>query len=342
MPRLRKSVFLLLLLLPLPVFFLSLTIGSYQIPFDELLAILFQGIAPFLNSDSSQTQIYRDVIFMIRLPRILLALFGGIALSVSGASLQSVFKNPLVDSYILGLSAGAGLGAALAIAFLPNIIGLTQLFAFLFSFMAFMLTYFVARDRGQASTVSLVLAGVIVTALFSAALSMIKFFTVPEKLSSVVYWLMGSMAVSGWKEVLYSVPLILLSFLIITLMRWRLNVLSMGDEEAKSLGINVERDRLVVLLTTTLMVSSFVSVAGIIGWVGLVIPHLVRMLVRTPDNRIVIPISASLGGVFLLLADDVARSLTSYELPVGVITTIIGAPFFLYLLKKRGGGSWRQ
>ncbi len=340
MPHQRKSVFFLLLLLPLPVFLLSLTIGSYHIPFGEVLAILFRGIDPLPNS--SQTQIYRDVIFMIRLPRILLSLLGGIALSVSGASLQSVFKNPLVDSYILGLSAGAGLGAALAIAFLPNFAGLTQIFAFSFSLLAFMLTYFVARDRGQASTVSLVLAGVIVTALFSAALSMIKFFTAPEKLSSVVYWLMGSMAVSGWDEVLQSGPLILFAFIIISLMRWRLNVLSMGDEEAKSLGINVERDRLVILITTTLMVSSFVSVSGIIGWVGLVIPHLVRMLMGTPDNRIVIPISASLGGVFLLLADDVARSLTSYELPVGVITTIIGAPFFLYLLRRRGGSSWRQ
>lgn len=338
----KKGIFFLLLFLPLPVFLLSLTIGSYQIPFNEVLVTLFLSIDPNFGSGSPQTQIYKEVIFMIRLPRIILALFGGIALSVSGASLQSVFKNPLVDSYILGLSAGAGLGAAISIAFFPAIIGLTQLFAFSFSFMAFMLTYFFARNRGQASTVSLVLAGVIVTALFSAALSIIKFFTTPEKLSSVVYWLMGSMAVSGWTEVLQSVPLILVTFLIITLMRWRLNVLSMGDEEAKSLGINVERDRLIILLTTTLMVSSFVSVAGIIGWVGLVIPHLVRMLMRTPDNRIVIPISASLGGVFLLLADDVARSLTSYELPVGVITTMIGAPFFLYLLKKRGGGSWRQ
>jgi len=340
LPGPRRSVYLILLSLPLPVFLLSLTIGSYHIPFYEVIRILFQGIES--PSVPSQTQIYRDVVFLIRLPRILLAFFGGMALYVSGASLQSIFKNPLVDSYILGLSAGAGLGAALAIAFLPNSFGLTQLSAFSFSFIAFTLTYFVARDRGQASTVSLVLGGVIVTALFSAALSMVKFFTTPEKLSSVVYWLMGSMATSGWAEVLQSIPLILIAFFIICLMRWRLNVLSMGDEEAKSLGVNVERERLIILTTTTLMVSSFVSVAGIIGWIGLVIPHLVRMLVRTPDNRTVIPVSASLGGVFLLLADDIARSLTSYELPVGVITTIIGAPFFLYLLRSRGGSSWKQ
>ncbi len=320
--------------------FFSLMIGPYPIPFDDLLKAIFYDTHSSI--DPSQFQIYEDILFKIRLPRILLAFFGGIALSTSGASLQAVFKNPLVDSYILGLSAGAGLGAALAIAFLPNMIGFTQIIAFSFSFLAFILTYFTARDRGQASTVSLVLAGVIVTALFSAALSMIKFFTAPEKLSSVVYWLMGSMAVSGWTEVFQSIPFILIAFIIVFLMRWRLNVLSMGDEEAKSLGIDVERDRLIILSATTLMVSSFVSVAGIIGWVGLVIPHLVRMLMRTPDNRIVFPLSASLGGVFLLLADDIARSITSYELPVGVITTIIGAPFFLYLLRKRGGGTWRQ
>lgn len=315
-------------------------VGRYPIPFDEVLKVLFYGFTT--SSDQSQSQMYEAVILQIRLPRVLLALFGGIALSASGASLQAIFKNPLVDSYILGLSAGAGLGAALAITFMPSLPGLTQLFAFLFSFLAFMVTYFTARDKGQASIVSLILAGIIVTALFSAALSIIKFFTTPEKLSSVVYWLMGSMAVRGWAEVFQSVPLILIAFVITYLMRWRLNVLSMGDEEAKSLGVNVERDRLIILFTTTLMVSSFVSVAGVIGWVGLVIPHLVRMLMRTPDNRIVFPLSASLGGVFLLLADNVARSLTSYELPVGVITTIIGAPFFLYLLKRRGGGVWRQ
>ncbi|MGQ9760206.1 MAG: FecCD family ABC transporter permease [Candidatus Methanomethylicaceae archaeon] len=319
------------------MFLLSLMIGRYPMPFDEALKALF-----YCSTNSTQSQIYQSVILQIRVPRILLALFGGIALSASGASLQAVFKNPLVDSYILGLSAGAGLGAALAISFLPGVPGFTQIFAFLFSFIAFIVTYFTARDRGQASTVSLVLAGIIVTALFSAALSIIKFFTTPEKLSSVVYWLMGSIAVSGWNEVFQSVPLILIAFIIAYLMRWRLNVLSMGDEEAKSLGVNVERDRLIVLFTTTFMVSSFVSVAGVIGWVGLVIPHLVRMLMKTPDNRIVFPLSASLGGVFLLLADTIARSLTSYELPVGVITTIIGAPFFLYLLKRRGGGIWRQ
>jgi len=148
-------------------------------------------------------------------------------------------------------------------------------------------------------------------------------------MAGVVYWLMGSLAITGWSAVLSSAPFIIVSFVLIYLMRWRLNVLSMGDEEAKSLGVNVQRDRLIILIATTLMVSAFISVAGVIGWVGLVIPHTIRMFIGTPDNRLIVPMSACLGSVFLLLADDIARSATSFELPVGVITTLIGAPFFL-------------
>jgi len=330
----------LLLLLPIPALLGSLFIGAYPLPPEITLQVIMAKIAsPF--AQSPWPQVYETVLFEIRLPRIILALIGGVALSVSGASLQGVFRNPLVDSYILGVSAGAGLGAAIAIAFLPSIPGVTQVLAFSFGFLAFLVTYFVARERGETPVVSLVLAGIIVTALFSAALSMIKFFTEAERLAGVVYWLMGSLAIAGWREVAQTLPAIGVAFLIIFFMRWRLNVLSMGDEEAKSLGVNIERDRLIVLFATTLMASSFVSVAGIIGWVGLVVPHIIRMLIGTPDNRVVIPLSASVGAVFLILADDLARSVTTFELPVGVLTTVIGAPFFLYLLKRRGGGTWK-
>jgi iron complex transport system permease protein len=318
----------------------SLFIGTYPLPPDVTLQIIFSKIiSPF--AQSPWPQVYETVLFDIRLPRIILALIGGIALSVSGASLQGIFRNPLVDTYILGVSAGAGVGAAVAIAFLPNIPGLSQLLAFSFGFLAFLLTFFVARSRGETPVVSLVLAGIIVTALFSAALSIIEFFTEANRLAGVVYWLLGSLATAGWGVVAQTFPAIAAGFLIIFFMRWRLNVLSMGDEEAKSLGVNIERNRFIVLFATTLMASSFVSVAGIIGWIGLVVPNMIRMLVGTPDNRVVIPLSASVGALFLILADDFARSLTTFELPVGVLTTIIGAPFFLYLLKRRGGEAWK-
>jgi iron complex transport system permease protein len=330
----------LLLLIPIPIVLGSLFIGTYPLPPDIVMKVILAKLASPL-SPTQWSQVYETVLFDIRLPRIILALLGGIALSVSGASLQGVFRNPLVDSYILGVSAGAGVGAALAIAFIPLIPGAAQILSFAFGFAAFLLTYFVAKTKSETPVVSLVLAGIIVTALFSAALSIIKFFTEPERLAGVVYWLMGSLAISGWKEVSQILIPVVVGFILIFFMRWRLNVLSMGDEEAKSLGVKVERDKFVVLLATTLMVSAFVSVAGIIGWVGLVVPHIVRMLVRTPDNRVVVPLSASLGAVFLIVADDLARSLTTFELPVGVLTTVIGAPFFLYLLKRRGGGSWK-
>ncbi len=339
-PFWKRGKYLLLLLAPIPAFLISLLIGTYPLPADVALSVFFSKLLyPIFQYPSLPVQ--EAVIFDLRLPRIILAIFGGIALSVSGASLQSLFKNPLVDSYILGVSAGAGLGASIGIAFMPDIPGSPQILSFVFGFSAFLITYYVAKSKGETPVVSLVLAGIIVTALFSAGLSIIKFFTDVNRMAGVVYWLMGSLAISGWSEVIKSAPIILVSFVLIYFMRWRLNVLSMGDEEAKSLGVNVERDRLIILVATTLMVSAFISVAGVIGWVGLVIPHTVRMFLRTPDNRLIVPMSASLGAVFLLLADDIARSITSFELPVGVITTLIGAPFFLYLLKRRGGNVWK-
>lgn len=329
----RELKLVVLLLLPIPAVFFSLFLGTYPIPPDAIIGILWSKIT---GSATSFPTVYERVIFEIRMPRIILGLFGGIALSISGASLQSLFRNPLVDSYILGVSAGAGLGAALGIAYLPDIAGITQVLAFVFGFGAFLLTFYAARTRGETPVVSLVLGGIIVTALLSAGQTIVKFLASPEQLSGIVYWLMGSLASAKWSDVLIILPFTLTSFAIVLLMRWRLNVLSMGDEEAKSLGVNIGRDRGIVLVATTLMVSAFVSVAGIIGWIGLIIPPIVRMFMGTSDNRVVIPVSATLGALTLIVADDIARSLLSFELPVGILTTLIGAPFFLYLLKRRG------
>ncbi len=339
MPK-RKPLLSLLILLPFPILIASLFIGTYPIDPLTVLSMIAKRISDPYGA-SPWPEVYDTIVFNVRLPRVLLALVGGLALSVSGAALQGVFRNPLVDSYILGVSAGAGLGAALGIAYLSDVPGSVQVLSFTMGFIAFFTTYTVAKSKGETPTISLVLAGVIVTALFSALLSIIKFFTEAEKLAGVVYWMMGSLAVTGWGPLSQAAPLVLLGFAVIFLMRWRINVLSLGDEEAKALGVNVERDRFIVLLASTLMVSAFVSVAGIIGWIGLVVPHTVRMLLATPDNRVVIPVSASLGAVFLMVADDLARSVVSFELPVGVITTLVGAPFFLYLLKMRGGSAWK-
>ena len=336
----KKTPFVTLAILPPIVALISLFLGTYFTPPETVLNMIFTKlISP--GTHSPWPAVYETIVFNIRLPRIALALLGGLALSVAGASLQTVFRNPLVDSYILGISAGAGFGAALAIAVFPHLLGI-QLSAFAFGILAFFITYSIAKTRGGTPTVSLVLAGVIVSSLFSAALSLVKFFTDPHQLAGIVTWLMGSLAVTGWRDVATIAPLVLVGFAALFLMRWRLNVLSLGDEEARSLGINVERERLVVLFAATLIVSSFTSVAGIIGWVGLMVPHMARMYLKSPDNRVVIPASACIGSALLLLADDAARCLTTFELPVGVLTTIGGAPFFLYLLKKGGARAWRE
>jgi len=326
-------------LLPFIAFFISLFIGPYTIPPSTILHMIFTKIiSP--STHSPWPPIYETIVFDVRLPRIVLAILGGIALAISGASLQTIFRNPLVDSYILGINAGAGFGAALAIAILPHTVSI-QLCAFIFALLAFFMTYSIAKTRSGTPIVSLILAGIIVTSLFSAGLSLIKFFTDPQRLAGVVNWLMGSLAITGWGFISIAPP-ILVGFIIMYLMSWRLNVLSMGDEEARSLGVNVERTRFIVLLMATLMVSSFTSVAGVIGWIGLMVPHMARMLMKTPDNGVVIPVSACIGSTLLLLADDIARSITTYELPVGILTTIGGAPFFLYLLKRRGVRTWRE
>ena len=336
----QRCIILAILLLPIPVFVLSLFVGTFYLPPAVVLQVIFDKIATLFSSSAGSLGVYGTIIIDIRLPRLILALMGGIVLASTGASLQGVFKNPLVDSYILGISAGAGFGAAIALAFLPSLLGVSQIFAFAFGILAFLLTFFVARTKGETPIMSLVLGGIIITALFSAGISLIEFLSNPDRLAGVVYWLMGSLSSASWTGVLEILPVTVAGFVIIFLMRWRLNVISMGEEEAKSLGVNIGRDRSIVLAASTLMVSAIISVTGIIGWIGLVVPHIARMLAKTPDNRVIIPLSAALGAVFLIIADDLARSLFAFELPIGILTTVIGAPFFLYLLKKRGGGVW--
>ena len=333
----RRLLTAVLALLPIPAFFISLFLGSYRIPPLDVLSIL---VAKAANQqvNSIWPEAYYIILFEIRLPRILLAMIVGLALAVSGASLQAVFRNPLVDTYILGISSGAAFGAAITLAFLPEIA--VQPVAFFFGLLAVMLAYSMARIRGEVSTVSLILAGIIVTAFFSAMVSLVKFLvTDPHQLAGIVYWLMGSLSLASWKHIAQVSPLIAGGSIFLFLMRWRLNILSMG-EEAKLLGVDVDRDRFLVITATAVITAAAVSVTGIIGWIGLIIPHIIRMAVGA-DNKVVIPLSMSVGAAFLLLADDLARALTTYEIPVGIITTLGGAPFFIYLLRKTGGGGWR-
>ena len=211
--------------------------------------------------------------------------------------------------------------------------------AFLFGMAAVLVTYYIAKVNGEVSRLSLILAGVIISAFFSAMVSIIKFLVDPNKLQSIVFWLMGSFALANWQQVRIAGAGVILGLLPVLLMRWRLNVMSMGEEEAKLLGINLRRDRTIFILCSSLAVSLAVSVSGVIGWVGLMVPHLIRMLCG-PDHRTLVPFSIAGGAAFMILADTIARNLTSFDIPVGIITAVLGAPFFVFLMKRGGRENW--
>jgi iron complex transport system permease protein len=323
-----------ILLSPFLAGWAALFIGAYDISPIDTLGLLFREIMPFFqNLDSPE----RAIIIDIRLPRILLAGLVGVALSVTGVTFQGIFRNPLVDPFILGISAGAAFGCAVSIGFLPQLP--IQIMAFVFGLTAVALAYMIARTQGEISRLPLILSGVIMSAFFSAMVSIIKFLVDPMKLQNIVYWLMGSFSLADWNYVRIVGIGLLISLIPIFFMRWRLNVMSMGDDEAKAMGVNVKRDRIIFITASTIAVSVAVSVSGIIGWVGLMVPHLIRMMTG-PDHKSLVPLSMAGGAAFMILADTIARNLTTFDLPVGIITAITGAPFFIYLMKRGGRDSW--
>jgi len=333
----RLAGALILLSLPI-VFFASLMLGRYPInPSFVLKALIYpvnEGLA------QSVPEPVLRIILLYRLPRVAAAALVGIALSSSGAALQAMLRNPLVSAHILGITSGAAFGAALAIALLPWNLPI-EIVAILFAILAFVLVISIAWSWGRGSIVSLVLSGVIVDALFSAMLCLVKYLTPdPHRLASITFWLMGDIGQAAeWKDIERMSLIILPCTVALLLLRWRLNILSLGDEEAKALGVNPIVERGIVATICAIMVSAAVSYAGIIGWVGLLVPHIVRLAVGS-DNRIVIPYTVFLGGSFMIMADDLARCLTSEVLPIGMLTTLMGAPLFIYLL-RRAGRVWR-
>ncbi len=280
----------------------------------------------------------KTVVWDIRLPRILMAVVVGAGLSVSGVSLQAMFGNPLVSSHILGVSYSAGFGAALGILLFTHF-GYVQLSAILFGFVGMFLTYRLSRRKGQSSILTLVLSGIIIGSVFSALTSLVKFLADPEqKLPSITYWLMGSLAGSSWQDVVKFVPSVVLCILILWLIRWKLNVISLREEEAISIGINVKQTRMIVIVATTFITALSVAFCGVISFVGLAVPHFARML--TGNNHAHLLTSSALcGGAFMLLIDTAARSMTATEIPLSILTAIIGAPMFAILL-HRTGGAW--
>jgi iron complex transport system permease protein len=324
------SITTALIMLPVVLFFGSFMIGRYPVsPSDVMLAIGSVFVPIKANLDPT---IY-TVVWEIRLPRIIAAMIVGAALSISGAAFQGTFQNPLVSPDLLGVSSGAGFGAAVAILFSFSML-MIQTTAFLFGLVAVVLTYFLSKKFKGNAILMMVLGGIAIAALFSAFISCIKYLADPDsKLPEIVYWLMGSLSAVSSRSLLMIVGPVFIGFSVLLLISWKINVLSMGDDEARALGVDTEKMRLLVILCCTLLTAASVSISGIIGWVGLVIPHAARMIVG-PDHSKLLPASISLGSSFLLLVDNVCRSATSIEIPLGILTAIIGAPFLIYLLQK--------
>lgn len=334
----QASIFPLIVLALLILVFLSAMIGRYFIPPRELLNIIS---LKFTGLSHSVGQSEETVVFQVRLARICAAMIIGGALSVSGASYQGIFRNPMVSPDILGASAGASFGAVLAI-----LMGLNSFFVQAFAFVCGILAVVIALVVSNAivnseggSIVILVLTGMVVSALFSAFVSIVKYVADPyNTLPAITFWLMGGLTYVTNSDVLIMIIPFLLGVLPLMFFRWKLNILSFGDEEAKSLGINTKELRTITILCATLMTSSSVAIGGMVGWVGLIVPHLARMIVG-PDHKRLLPASLLIGSMFLLLVDDISRCAFAQEIPLGIITAVAGAPLFLYLLFK-GRRSW--
>lgn len=315
----------------------SLFFGRYPVSLADYI-FYFKGL--FFGTESELSTITASVIGQIRMPRIMAALMVGGALAMSGASYQGVFRNPMVSPDILGATAGAGFGAAVGILLSLPAWGI-QLLSFACGLAAVGMSYIISKAVGRRENITLVLvlAGMVVSALFSAFVSITKYLADPySKLPEITFWLMGSLSSATSPDLIFVLPPVVVSAVILMLLRWRLNVLVFGDEEASALGMDTQKYRTAVIVCATLLTASVVSISGQIGWVGLVIPHFGRMLVG-PNYQYLLPASFLAGASYLLLVDNVARNLLQVEIPLGILTAVIGAPVFIYLL-LRGRKGW--
>lgn len=326
----------ILLLLPFLLLFVSLFVGRLDVGPGDVLRILTAQILPVTRSWPESVE---TIVIQIRLPRALMAMCVGAGLSISGAAFQGMFRNPLVSPDVLGVSAASGFGAALAILLSRSTLEL-QMIAFGFGLVGAAITFMLARVYRTTPVLMLVLSGVVVAAFFSALLSGAKYVADPEsKLPAITYWLLGSFNTATLRMVMTVVPAIAAGVVGLLLVSWKLNLLSMGDEEARALGVQTERLKAGIVVCATLITAAAVSTSGVIGWVGLVMPHVARTLVG-PDHRRLLPATLSVGASYLLVIDDVARAATAVEIPIGILTAIIGAPYFAYLL-RRTSGTWQ-
>ena len=315
----------------LALFLLSFVLGRYDVPIWQVARILLSKLFPIEETWTANMAV---AVLNVRLPRILLACLVGSALSAAGTAYQSVFRNPMAAPDILGASSGACFGAALAILLGFSRFGVTVL-AFAASLVTVALVYIIAhRIRGN-QVVNLLLSGIMISSLFSAGTSYIKLVADPtNQLPAITYWLMGSLGGTRMKDVVFALIPMAIGAIPLLLLRWRINLLTLSEEEARSMGVNTTALRLVVILCATVLTAASVSVSGMIGWVGLVIPHLSRKLVGS-DCRRLLPAAMLLGAIFLLAVDNISRNLLAVEIPIGILMAFVGAPFFIYLMTRK-------
>jgi iron complex transport system permease protein len=309
----------------------SLCAGRYQVDAGQTVRIL---LSTFTQQDVTWTQNEYNVVINVRLPRVIAAILIGAALALSGASYQGVFQNPLVSPDILGVSYGACVGAAISILLYLNT-WQTQLFAFVGGLVAVALTVSIPRLMHKRSNIVMVLSGVIVGGFMSSVIGLLKYVADPDtQLAEITYWQLGSIAKVTYDTLGYTMPIMIVAGAVLIAMRWRINLLSLGENEARTLGVNLKVERGVVIVAATLLTGCAVSLSGTIGWVGLIIPHVTRQIVGV-DNKRLMPAVALVSAAFMLLVDTIARCATGFEIPLGVLTGLVGAPIFGYILVKQ-------
>lgn len=309
---------------------LALSSGRYPVSISSVWQILLDALVGN-ESATSYSRTEQNVVLNVRLPRVFIAGIAGAGLAVAGAALQGIFRNPLVGPQIIGVSSGAALGGALAILLFSSLF-ITITFAFIGGLVAIVLVFLLGLSRQGSPLLMLILAGVIINAFFAALISLITYFADPNNtLQTIVFWLMGSFASASYLKLYIVLPFVFISMAVIFALRFRINVLSLGEENAQALGMRVNSTRWAVLLSVTLITSATVAVSGSIGWVGLIVPHIARIVVGH-DHRILLPASAIIGGIYMIAVDTFARSMTNAEIPLSVITALVGAPIFALLI----------
>ena len=310
-------------------------LGLYHISVEHVIRLLLTPIVP--DTAEHVPEIERTLVLRIRLPRVLAATFIGMSLASTGAAFQGIFKNPLVDSNLLGVTSGAGFGASLAL-LLGGSTGTVQGAAFGFGLVAVVLAYAGSRLYHTAPTIVLTLMGVLIGSFFSSLTSLLKYLADPlDTLPAITFWLLGGLTGVTWEDIPLLAVTTLMGSLFLWLVRWRLNILSLGDMEATTLGMNPNRLKLLIIICATLMTAAAVAVGGVIGWIGLVVPHAGRVLVG-PDHRRLLPASLALGASFLLLLDNISRTLLVTEVPLGILTGLVGVPILIILLRRSQTG----